>query len=790
MSFPAILIPDHLEVALVRSTSRLLGNTSRLIRLNGDWQADDFQMRGAGGKAQINDMGLLTQIGIEKSILLTGDITASTDNHKKSNSIRLDTAVIRALGANIVNAMPLIAAIRELPSFYSENLPLDLQNKFGTILKSISAILNLNALTVLPSGEASISELINKEFENLLEIIGDNLSGFMQSFPTLLLPLLEVITPAIERYASVQNLQVFEALTVKIENIIEAVNSLELTNDNNSALLGMELATIESSELSESETKEVAGITEEKSEPSEAEVDGERDDVEIELANENDAEPLMVTEEPIINSEMIELENAEPEQASALDLEPPDKISQHNIALGAILSMNPNVNPPSKDISPSLQIPIDTKEIESTAPSLRQEIVNALNSAPFSMPVKFEALNNNNSIPLRSSTNAPAQTIITDRPQARFAFSQQSIIPSVNRVSTPPIVPINMPSRLQAMMPIASIGVIAATRVSAPNPIVVKTAPVIENTARVIKNNPESKPVSLLTPIRTPVPVALPNQPKIQAQQLPQLKPKPQGQAPAIPVKPPPPVQKPITPERIKAFVQNLPEKLKESAVLIGRIMDPRGLQLPPNFKPIAANNNTPLRPSILNDDNIKTLKERIKINFERVADSVTETIKQKAKKLHDRLKNNPAVGAVCAISGGICRCSKRFNKAAKGILDKATRDFLKENNITEQEYIGETKSQKRLGEILDLFKKPEQNEQQAKENDLLRRLFSEGNKPDTFQDDNKRKVFDDIIRGAGDATKQKEAEHSATAGMTAKQKREAKAKAEQATNQSTPQFK
>lgn len=795
MSFPAILIPDHLEVALVRSTSKLFGNASRLIRLNGDWQADDFQMRGAGGKAQINDMGLLTQIGIEKSILLTGDITASDDNHKKSNSMRLDTAVIRALGANIVNAVPLIAAIRELPSLYSENLPLDLQNKFETILKSISMILNLNALTILPSGEASISELINKEFENLLEIIGDNLSDFMQSFPSLLLPLLEVITPAIERYASPQNLQIFGDLSIKIENIMQYINSLELTNDkalHETNLPGIEPLKAESAVSPESETQEVADITEEKSEIGEAEVEGERDDVEIELANDNDAETLKVTEEPIINSEIIELEYAEPEQASALDLELPDAISEHNIALGAILSINPNPDSFTKDavsvvtsfraenlndnssvsptltsvkeISPSLQMPIDTKEI-----------VSAVNSAPFNMPIKFEALNNNNnSIPLRSSTNAPVQTTMTDRPQARFAFSQQSIMPSVNRVSSLPTAPVNIPSGLQTIMPIASMG-IASARLVVPSPTV-STVP--------------------------------PNQPKIQSQPLPQLKPKPQDQAPAIPVKPPIPKQNPIAPERTKTFVQNVPEKLKEAAVLIRKIMDPNNLQLPPNFKPIAANNNVSLKPVPLNDENTRRLKDRIRINFEKVTNSVTETIKQKAKELHERLKNNPAVGAVCAISGGICRCTERFNRAARGILDSATRKLLEENNITEKEYIDEAKSQKELGEILAQYRSPDQDRKSNEGDERIRRALK-GDKDsgtneahvhtaDCFKpgghlvdDADRKKDFENILRQANNASAPpKNNDNDATAGMTARQRREAKAKAEQSTNQSTPQFK
>ena len=63
MTYPALVYPDHLEIALVHSGSGLATKSKQLVDLNGSYREQHLDMKGMGSHSKVNDMGLMNLIG-------------------------------------------------------------------------------------------------------------------------------------------------------------------------------------------------------------------------------------------------------------------------------------------------------------------------------------------------------------------------------------------------------------------------------------------------------------------------------------------------------------------------------------------------------------------------------------------------------------------------------------------------------------------------------------------------------------------------------------------------------
>jgi hypothetical protein len=743
MSYPAILIPDHFEVGLVRSNSGLTGKTKQIIDLNGGHIQSHHQMRGAGGIAKVNDLGLMSLIGIEKTLLLRGVITQSDDNHEREHSTRIDTAIIRSLGANIVNAGPIIEAIQNLPSIYIEQLTSDQQTNIPKIFDQLKTILNLNAVSALPHAENIIAKQIDEALGDLLNTITETFPSFAPEFQNIFLSVLKTVEPiAIKHNASVD---IQNSMSILEESIVQFIdlankNSIKFDNDNFSVAIPFDVVDLKISEhdpKNEILDQDIA----QQDIISDAPNDESSDtiitpdtiddinivdtDIDLESKSEHNLELLKPESETLIEIVLSDQDITQGNLTIEVETNNLEAMPEHTLELQGITAENIEaIILPDQEIfqiDSTIESIFDKSEIESN--SLDSENTQSLSEGPdIISEIITEPTSVSQDLKILSATlatlttptiiqqkiYAPLQTTTLQTPSAAKPISIAINSISASVASHPILLP-QYPAHIRKILPTLSIT--QNIPISNIKPLFATTVP----TKIFIK-----QPIIGAAPAKSPI--AVTKQPlPLNTTPIPKSK----DSAPSIFIQ-----------KRINA----IPQSLKKAQVIIQSILksDPQRnitIQAKPanNNKPTQINVPTPHKPSAALPLPAHQPKPPIPATATLFKDASKITITPIKAKIDDfylQIKRNPAVKAVCAISGGICRCSEQFNKAVRGLITDPVKKLLNEKNISETEYINDARAQVKISESIEALSRPDEQQISEKDNERLLNMRKDRDTP------------------------------------------------------------
>lgn len=282
MTYPALVYPDHLEIALVHSGSGLATKSKQLVDLNGSYREQHLDMKGMGSHSKVNDMGLMNMIGNTRSLVLEASYSESEDDFAAESDPRLDIAMLRNFGADIAQVQGFAQQMMAVGA--GGNLSEEQIEQLEALIENVADLVKLGNLQVAaeayPQIQARMEELIEEIAEQLNEIMemsgGDMALGAdglpvsmdMEGFSSQL-ALMELVAETLDivkQTADVHGLNVpslevvAQTLAEKIENMaelqaaqIEAVKA-EMTEQLN--------AILESEDLSEETRAEIEAALE------------------------------------------------------------------------------------------------------------------------------------------------------------------------------------------------------------------------------------------------------------------------------------------------------------------------------------------------------------------------------------------------------------------------------------------------------------------------------------------------------------------------------------------------
>lgn len=175
MTLPAILNADHFEVALVHSNSGIAGKSRQMVDLNGSYNTKTYDMKGMGGKSQINDLGLMTVIANTQSLVLSGDAIESedlVDNTLEQHQLGIE--LLRAFGVEVAQ---MGAFIQEVMAGLAEGSPLSVEQKvqLKELVSEIITLKKLTSLGALPNGAERLNQLIAQTADKIADLLKDGL---------------------------------------------------------------------------------------------------------------------------------------------------------------------------------------------------------------------------------------------------------------------------------------------------------------------------------------------------------------------------------------------------------------------------------------------------------------------------------------------------------------------------------------------------------------------------------------------------------------------------------------
>lgn len=243
MTYPALVYPDHLEIALVHSGSGLATKSKQMVDLNGSYRQQHLDMKGMGSHSKVNDMGLMNMIGNTRSLVLEASYSENEDDFAADSDPRLDIAMLRAFGADIAQVQGFAQQMMAVSA--GGNLSEEQIEQLEALIENVADLVKLGNLQVAaeayPQIQARMEELIEEIAEQLNEIMemrgGDMVLG-ADGLPVSMdierfssqLALMELVAETLDilkQTADVHGLNapsleaVAQTLAEKIENIAE-----------------------------------------------------------------------------------------------------------------------------------------------------------------------------------------------------------------------------------------------------------------------------------------------------------------------------------------------------------------------------------------------------------------------------------------------------------------------------------------------------------------------------------------------------------------------------------------
>jgi len=168
MGYAVMMAGDRFEAGYTHSNE---GNKSQaLVDLNASYQSLKNEMKGMGGSAQVNDLGLLTRLGNVKRLSMNGEITSYEDVLTREQELKID--IVNAFGSGVAQMGDFIAEVMQSLGAGSP-LSMDQKDQLFEMITEIANLKNLMNLGATPEAqiriEAMISETVNKIADLLLD---------------------------------------------------------------------------------------------------------------------------------------------------------------------------------------------------------------------------------------------------------------------------------------------------------------------------------------------------------------------------------------------------------------------------------------------------------------------------------------------------------------------------------------------------------------------------------------------------------------------------------------------
>ncbi|HCK33325.1 MAG: hypothetical protein CMH32_00785 [Micavibrio sp.] len=173
MTYPALVYPDHLEIALVHSGSGLATKSKQLVDLNGSYRQTHLDMKGMGSHSKVNDMGLMNLIGNTRSLVLEASYSENEDDFAAESDPRLDITMLRAFGADIAQVQGFAQQMMAVGA--GGNLSEEQIEQLQALIENVADLVKLGNLQVAaeayPQIKARMEELMEEIAEQLNEIM-------------------------------------------------------------------------------------------------------------------------------------------------------------------------------------------------------------------------------------------------------------------------------------------------------------------------------------------------------------------------------------------------------------------------------------------------------------------------------------------------------------------------------------------------------------------------------------------------------------------------------------------
>ena len=219
MTYPAVIAPDHFEIALTHSSSGAAGKARQLVTLNGGTQQKNLTMKGMGGTARVNDLRLLSLLGNTKSLILKGSPIKTEDIVSNDHNQRLDLDVLRAFGPDIAQTGA-AAFVHEIASLSRDSSSAG--KKAREAVTEIVTLKKLSALDPSLENKTRVQQSIIRSAENIAKIINE--IQHVQGPKDIAAPAPAYIPAAISEFA--RNLISDIAITQKIPELAPVITAI------------------------------------------------------------------------------------------------------------------------------------------------------------------------------------------------------------------------------------------------------------------------------------------------------------------------------------------------------------------------------------------------------------------------------------------------------------------------------------------------------------------------------------------------------------------------------------
>lgn len=172
MSLASVVQNDHFELGFVRSIDSDGGKAQQLVELNGAYRTRNLDMKGMGGNAQVNNLGLMTMLANKKVLSLCGEIVSYEDIRTREQQLKID--MVRAFGSEIAAMGDMVAAVMEALAEGSSLSPEQKEQLLATMDEMIT-LKNLTNMGAIEGGEQKLEAMIAQVAEKLADLLIDGL---------------------------------------------------------------------------------------------------------------------------------------------------------------------------------------------------------------------------------------------------------------------------------------------------------------------------------------------------------------------------------------------------------------------------------------------------------------------------------------------------------------------------------------------------------------------------------------------------------------------------------------
>lgn len=188
MSLASIVQDDRFELGFLRSIDDAGGKAQQLVALNGAYRTRNLDMKGMGGNAQINDLGLMTMLANKSMLTLCGEVVSYEDVRTREQQLKID--LVRAFGSEIAAMGNMVVAVMEA---LADGSPLSVEQKeqLLAVMNEMVTLKNMTNIGAIEGGqerlEAMVAETANKLADLLIDgldqdIVPQALADFVRDF--------------------------------------------------------------------------------------------------------------------------------------------------------------------------------------------------------------------------------------------------------------------------------------------------------------------------------------------------------------------------------------------------------------------------------------------------------------------------------------------------------------------------------------------------------------------------------------------------------------------------------